>query len=60
MSSDEPAWNDEALAKLDKIPFFARKIARKKIEQRAAELGEKTITPELMEKIRAETMGNKA
>ena len=39
MSDDGPAWNEDALAKLEKIPFFARKMARKKIEQRAAELG---------------------
>ncbi len=54
MSGDKPVWNDEALAKLERIPFFARRIAKKKIERRAAELGEDTITPELMERVRSE------
>ncbi len=60
MSNEELIWEDEALETLKKIPFFARKIARKKIEQGAIELGEKRITPELMEKIRNQVMGKKA
>jgi len=56
MSHDELIWEDEALEKLQKIPFFARKLARKKIEQGAIEAGETRITPELMERIRAQVM----
>ncbi len=56
MSHDKLIWEDEALEKLQKIPFFARKLARKKIEQGAVELGETRITPELMERIRAQVM----
>ncbi len=59
MSDKELIWEDEALETLKKIPFFARKIARKKIEQGAIELGETRITPDLMEKIRNQVMGNK-
>ncbi len=59
MGNNELIWEDEALETLKKIPFFARKIARKKIEQGAIDLGEKRITSDLMEKIRNQVMGNK-
>ena len=59
MNRDDLIWEDEALETLKKIPFFARKIAKKKIEQGAIELGEQRITPELMEKIRNQVMGSK-
>ena len=59
MSGINLVWDDEALKKLEKIPFFARKIARKKIEQGAIGLGEERITPELMEKIRSQVMDNR-
>ncbi len=59
MNRDDLIWEDEALETLKKVPFFARKIAKKKIEQGAIELGEQRITPELMEKIRNQVMGSK-
>jgi len=59
MNRDDLIWEDEALETLKKIPFFARKIAKKKIELGAIELGEQKITPELMEKIRNQVMGSK-
>ncbi len=59
MSNEELFWEDEALKTLQKIPFFARKLARKKIEQGAVALGETRITPELMEKIRSRVMDNR-
>ncbi len=60
MDSNQLIWNEDALAMLQKIPFFARKAARKKIERRALELGESTITPELMERVRGEMTRNRS
>ena len=54
MSQSELVWDDEALKLLEKIPFFVRKVAKKKIEKTAVESGENRITAELMEKIRSE------
>jgi len=54
MSQSELIWDDEALKLLEKIPFFVRKVAKKKIEKTAVESGENRITAELMEKIRSE------
>lgn len=58
MSQNELVWDDEALKLLDKIPFFVRKAARKKIEKTAVESGESRITVELMEKIRSERVAS--
>ena len=54
MSQSELIWDDDAVKLLEKIPFFVRKAAKKKIEKTAVEAGEKRITAELMEKIRSE------
>ncbi len=54
MSQSELIWDDEALKLLEKVPFFVRKAARKKIEKTAVEAGEKRVTVELMEQIRRE------
>ena len=58
MSQNELMWDDEALKLLNKIPFFVRKAARKKIEKTATEAGESRITVELMEKIRSERVAS--
>jgi len=58
MSQNELMWDDEALELLNKIPFFVRKAARKKIEKTAIESGEERITVELMEKIRSERVAS--
>lgn len=47
-------WTPEARSELKKIPFFVRSQARQKIEQLARQLGEETVTSELVEKAREE------
>lgn len=50
-------WTPEAEARVNKAPFFIRGVARKKIEKAALSLGEKTISIELLEKIKKQEMG---
>lgn len=57
MSDSELVWDDEALAKLERVPVFVRKMAKAKIEKAALAMGETKITAELMDKIRNEEMG---
>lgn len=54
MSETNLEWDQDALELLDKIPFFVRKAAKRKIERTAKESGEERITVELMERIRSE------
>ena len=54
MSQNELVWDEDALTLLQKVPFFVRKVARKKIEKTAVEAGESRVTVELMEQIRRE------
>ncbi len=58
MSQNELIWDDDALKLLEKVPFFVRKIAKKKIEKTAIETGAVRITVELMEKIKSERMAS--
>ena len=51
---DDLEWMPEAKAKLQKIPFFVRSQARKRIEQLAREADQEVITVELVEKARLE------
>lgn len=52
--TDELHWTAKAQAKLQMIPFFARSLARQKIESmaRAAELEE--VTAEIVQQARVE------
>ena len=50
-------WDSEATNRINKAPFFIRKMAKRKVEKAARELGEKVITVELMEKIKKQAMG---
>ena len=52
MSSGNLTWDDEALKKLEKAPFFIRKFAKNKVEKAAAIQGETRITAEFVEKVR--------
>ncbi len=54
MGQSELVWDDEALKLLEKVPFFVRKRAKKKIEETALEAGETRVTVELMEQVRRE------
>jgi len=51
--ADKAPWTDEALKVLEKIPFFARPIAKKLIEDYAEDKKVEEITPELMREARA-------
>ncbi|MBI4665417.1 MAG: PCP reductase family protein [Nitrospinae bacterium] len=51
--TDTPSWSDDAKKVLEKIPFFARPIAKKMIEEYAVDKGQAQITPELMREARA-------
>ncbi|MBI5815174.1 MAG: PCP reductase family protein [Nitrospinae bacterium] len=48
-----PEWTDEARKTLERVPFFARSIAKKMIEEYAAEKGAREVTPEIMREARA-------
>ena len=54
MSKAELVWEDDALKLLEKVPFFVRKAAKRKIEKTAVESSKSRITVELMEQIRRE------
>jgi radical SAM protein with 4Fe4S-binding SPASM domain len=47
-----PRWSAEASERLGRIPFFARPIAKKGVEDYALKNGVSVITPELMDKVR--------
>jgi len=57
MSDSSPVWDDEALAKLEKVPVFVRKMVRNKIEKAAAEEGKERITVEFMDAVKGKEMG---
>lgn len=57
MAENELEWDDDALARLEKIPSFVRGMAKGKIEKAAVALGETKVTAELMDKIKKEEMG---
>jgi len=55
--ADEPIeWDEEALKRLEKAPFFVRRIARAKTEKAAREQGLRRISAEFVEKIRRREM----
>ncbi|MBI5185233.1 MAG: radical SAM protein [Nitrospinae bacterium] len=47
-----PRWTVEAEDRLKRVPFFARSIARRGVEDYALSNGIPVITPELMDKVR--------
>lgn len=57
MADEVIEWDEAALKRLQKAPFFVRKHARRKVEQAAREAGLQTITVEFMEKIKKREMG---
>jgi len=52
MSAEVLSWDDEALKKIEKAPFFIRKLAKTKVEKAAIAQGETRITVEFVEKVR--------
>ena len=57
MSNNELEWDDEAEKRLRKVPFFVRKLARRKIERAAREEGISLITVDLVERVKNREMG---
>lgn len=60
MSTAKLVWDDAALDKLAKAPFFIRKFARSKVEKAAIEQGITQITLEFMEQVRLKVMNKPA
>lgn len=56
MEKADIEWDLEAEQRINKAPFFVRKMAKGKVEKAAIALGEKRITVELMEKIKKQEM----
>jgi len=57
MSNDIMEWDEEALARLEKIPVFVRSMAKSKIEQAARDAGESRITSAFIDANKARLMG---
>ena len=57
MTNTDIEWDPKAEERINKAPFFVRKLARGKVEKAAKALGEKRITVELLEKIKKQEMG---
>ncbi|HXH72439.1 MAG TPA: PCP reductase family protein [Mariprofundaceae bacterium] len=57
MSNESLPWDDEALARMGKIPSFVRNMARAKIEKAALEAGENRVTSAFMDAKKARLMG---
>lgn len=57
MANNDVEWDPEAEKRINKAPFFVRKMARSKVEKAAIALGERRITVELMEQIKKQEMG---
>lgn len=45
-------WTKDAEERIKRVPFFVRSFVKKKIENRAIEMNEKVINPEIMDKIK--------
>jgi len=56
MSKRELEWDDAAIRRLKKAPFFIRKLARGKIEKAAREQGVDRITVEFVDSIKNREM----
>lgn len=50
-------WDEAALERINKAPFFVRQFAKDKVEKAAIAQGATKITVELMEKIKQQEMG---
>ncbi|MEE8400586.1 MAG: PCP reductase family protein [Candidatus Hydrothermarchaeaceae archaeon] len=46
---EEPIWSGEASERIERIPSFARNMAKKAVEKFAKEKGYRKITPEVVE-----------
>lgn len=52
INMESPKWDDEALKKIEKAPFFVRKLAKSRVEKAAIANGVTIITAEFVEQVR--------
>jgi hypothetical protein len=58
MSDEKTPWDEDALARLQKVPFFVRPFVRARAERAARERGLSRVTAELLVELkRAEHRG---
>ena len=57
MGRRELQWDDDAVKRLNKAPFFVRKIARGRVEKAARDQGVSLITLAFVEQIKQREMG---
>ncbi len=57
MTNESFPWDEDALARLEKIPSFVRNMAKAKIEKAAKDAGENRVTAQFMEANKARLMG---
>ena len=57
MSENAFPWDEDALARLEKIPSFVRNMAKKKIEKAAIAAGEARVTSDFIDANKASLMG---
>ncbi|MBI1195482.1 MAG: protochlorophyllide oxidoreductase [Gammaproteobacteria bacterium] len=57
MSDTSLPWDEDALARLEKIPSFVRNMAKAKIEKADKEAGESKVGSAFMEAHEAKSMG---
>ena len=58
MTTEDLVWEDDALKKIEKAPFFVRKLAKNKVEKAALALGKTNITAEFVEQVRQKETSN--
>lgn len=58
MNTDNLTWDDEARKKIEKAPFFVRKLAKNKVEKAALALGKTNISAEFVEQVRQKETNN--
>ena len=52
MNTENLIWEDDALKKIEKAPFFIRKLAKNKVEKAAIADGKTKITVDFVEQVR--------
>jgi hypothetical protein len=50
--SDRIEWNEDARARLEKVPFFVRPFVRHRAEKAARERGLARVTTELLDELK--------
>jgi hypothetical protein len=55
MSDVKIAWEDAAVARLQKVPFFVRPLVRARAERAARERGLPRVTVELLAELKGES-----